>query len=137
MTSNRDKEIMVKPILIVADDEPGIRNFVRNVAEPLGYDVGEAGTGKEFRDLFGNVPTDVIILDLAMPEEHGPQLFDFIHEHHLETKIILVTGYSKTVLGNVQQQGIEKGLNIIGALNKPINIDDLEKLLKEALPPPN
>ena len=65
---------MTKPKLIVVDDDRGIRTFVRNVAEELGFEVSEAGTGVEYRELHGDTDAEIIILDIAMPEEHGTRV---------------------------------------------------------------
>lgn len=124
---------MTKPKLIVADDDSGIRTFVRNVAEDMGYEVGEAANGREYLDLFGDKPAGVIVLDITMPEEHGTGLFDFIHDYHQEAQIIMITGHSETYLSAAMRLGAEKGLNMIGGLNKPIKLDDLENLLKGAM----
>jgi len=128
---------MIIPTLIVADDDPGIRKFIRNVAEELGFKVGEAGSGVEYRELYGDVHADIIILDITMPEEHGTQLFDFIFEHHSNTKIVIITGHSEPYLTGAVKMGAKKGLNMLGGLKKPINLDDLEGMLKKALPSSN
>ena len=120
--------------VFAVDDDPGIRKFIRNVAEKLGFEVGEAKTGKEYLDVFGETPAEAIVLDIAMPEKHGIGLFDFIQEHHRQSKIAIVTGNSDVFLDGAIRLGAEKGLNMIGGLNKPIKLDDLEKLLKDALP---
>lgn len=125
---------MTKPKLIIVDDDFGIRTFIRNFAENLGFDVGEAGTGIEFRELHGNVHVDIIVLDIIMPEEHGVELFDFIHDHHQDCKIVVITGHLEAFLDAAMKLGKEKSLNMIGSLNKPINLDELEKLLRQVLP---
>lgn len=124
---------MTKPQLIAVDDDPGIRAFIRNVAEELGFEVGEASTGKEYLDLFGDTHAEVIILDIAMPEMHGIELFDFINEHHKKIKIIMITGRSEIFLDGAMRLAADKGVNVVGGLSKPIKLDDLEKLLKDCL----
>ena len=54
--------------------------------------------------------------------------------HHQQSKIVIITGYSDAFLNYAMQLGAEKGLNMVGGLSKPIKINDLEKLLKDALP---
>lgn len=123
-----------KPKLIIADDDPGIRNVVRNVAEGLGYEVGEAATGKQYLDHYGDTFAEVIILDIVMPEEHGLGLFDFIHENHQKSKIFIITGRGENFLDAAMKIAEKKGVNVVGGFNKPIKLDKFEKLLKDALP---
>jgi len=125
---------MPKPILIIADDDAGIRKYIRNVAEELGFEVGEAASGVEYRELYGATDAQIIMLDITMPEEHGIELFDFIHDRHPKSKIVIITGRSEVYLDGAIRLGTEKGLNMVGGLNKPINLEKLERLLKEALP---
>lgn len=124
---------MSSPKLIVVDDDGGIRTYIRNVAEEMGFEVGEAQTGKEYLDVFGDEHADMIVLDIAMPEMHGVELFDFLHDHHIDSKIIIITGYSGAFLDSAVQLATKKDLSVVGGLNKPIQIDDLEALLQEGL----
>jgi hypothetical protein len=57
--------------IVVADDEAGVRSFLRKVLEDGGYEVMEAANGKEALEeaLAGGV--DLVITDLVMPEQEG------------------------------------------------------------------
>lgn len=121
---------MKKAKLIIVDDDPAIRKFIRKFAEGLGFDVGEAGTGIEYREKFGDTHADIIFLDIAMPEEHGLALFDFFHNHHRQTPIVIITGRGEAFIDASIRLGVEKGLNMAGGLSKPIDFDEMERLLK-------
>lgn len=57
--------------LLIADDEPGIRDIIRKYAVFEGYDVMEAGNGLETLELARQHPFDLILLDVMMPELDG------------------------------------------------------------------
>jgi len=58
--------------VLVVDDEPKIRDVVRAYLEREGYSVLEAGTAARAVDLAGRA--DLMILDLALPDQAGEQV---------------------------------------------------------------
>src|SRR5215217_5350437 len=57
--------------ILLADDEPRIRDSVRMNLEIEGFDVFEAGNGVEALDKLRLVMPDVVVLDVMMPEMDG------------------------------------------------------------------
>jgi CheY-like chemotaxis protein len=57
--------------ILVVDDEPDVVEFLRNLLEDNGYDVGTAGDGVEAMRSVADDRPDLILLDLQMPEETG------------------------------------------------------------------
>jgi PAS domain S-box-containing protein len=57
--------------ILVADDEAGVRGFLRAVLEQGGYEVIEAANGKQALQKFRAGQLDLVITDLVMPEEEG------------------------------------------------------------------
>lgn len=57
--------------VLVADDHPVNREFVRRILEPLGASVTEAVDGAEAVDAASTVAFDLILLDLKMPGMGG------------------------------------------------------------------
>ena len=63
---------MVRKIkVLVVDDEPKIRMFIRANLEARGYEVYLAQDGTEAVEMTGRVAPDVIVLDLNMPRMDG------------------------------------------------------------------
>jgi len=63
---------MVRKIkVLVVDDEPKIRMFIRANLEARGYEVYLAQDGTEAVEMTGRVVPDVIVLDLNMPRMDG------------------------------------------------------------------
>lgn len=63
----------MKTILVV-DDEPRIRQLITYYLKMEGYDIIEAGNGKEALDIFNRKSIDMVILDLMMPVMDGMEL---------------------------------------------------------------
>ena len=82
--------------LLVADDEPTVRQFVRQVVErehaPVSA-VYEAATGLEALELAVNHRPDLVFLDVRMPEMDGLQAAQAILRRVPETCVVIATAH--------------------------------------------
>jgi PAS domain S-box-containing protein len=81
--------------VLVADDEPDLREFARAVLEHAGYDVLEAEDGEACVRVFtANVDRiGMILLDMTMPRMSGEEALEEIHTIR-DVPVILSSGYS-------------------------------------------
>jgi len=77
------------PNVLVVDDEMQIRRFLRSGFELDGYSVSEAENGREAIRAATLRPTDLIILDLALPDLDGSQVLERIRSWSSVPIIIL------------------------------------------------
>jgi two-component system KDP operon response regulator KdpE len=77
------------PNVLVVDDEVQIRRFLRSGFELDGYAVSEAENGREAIRAATLRPTDLIILDLALPDLDGSQVLERIRSWSNVPVIIL------------------------------------------------
>jgi two-component system KDP operon response regulator KdpE len=77
------------PNVLVVDDELQIRRFLRSGFELDGYSVSEAENGREAIRAATLRPTDLIILDLALPDLDGSQVLERIRSWSNVPVIIL------------------------------------------------
>jgi DNA-binding response OmpR family regulator len=65
----------VKPVakvrVLVVDDEPGIREIIKEYFEPEGFIVDQAADGVEALELFKKSRYSLVILDIMMPKADG------------------------------------------------------------------
>jgi two-component system KDP operon response regulator KdpE len=64
----------VRPTVLVIEDEPQLRRFLRSGLVPRGYTVREAGDGAEGLRMAEEFAPDVILLDLGLPDLDGVDL---------------------------------------------------------------
>lgn len=80
--------------ILVADDEPLVRRSLSELLSLSGYSVHTASNGREALELLKSSPvTDIVIADIKMPELDGIQLLKHIKRQHIDSQVILVTGY--------------------------------------------
>ena len=71
---------MSKVRVMVVDDEPSVRRFLKRSLMAHGYDVLEAETGEEALNMVALNPPDLIILDLGLPDIPGIVVMQRIRE---------------------------------------------------------
>ncbi len=62
---------MPTPVVVVIEDEPQIRRFVRSALEAEGWQVHEADTAKKGLTEAGTRKPDLLVLDLGLPDGDG------------------------------------------------------------------
>ena len=117
------------PILLIVDDEPDVRQLVRDVAEPMGWAVREAASGRELMDRYADIVPDAILLDIIMPDMDGIEVLNWLAEQRTSARIAVMTGYSATYTEVASALGTSQGLNIAHNLHKPFSIADLRRTL--------
>ena len=80
--------------VLVIDDEPHIRHFLRISLASQGFQVIEAATGREGLEKLSagaSAPNaDIVLLDLGLPDMDGQQVLDAIRQHY-EVPVIIVS----------------------------------------------
>jgi CheY-like chemotaxis protein len=108
-------------LVLVVDDDPDIRETVREILEDQGYRVLDAENGREAlgRLQAGSTP-DLILLDLSMPVMSGTE---FCSEQQKDPKLSRIPVVVVTATGTPDQK-VSK-LHINGLLRKPVGLDEL------------
>jgi two-component system KDP operon response regulator KdpE len=77
------------PTVVVIDDEPQMRRFLRAALESLGYRFHEAATGQDGLTEAATRQPDVIILDLGLPDLDGLEIIRRVREWSTVPIIVL------------------------------------------------
>lgn len=84
--------------IVIADDEPKIRQGLKELVESFGLPLkvcGEAKNGLEALRLIKEERPDIALVDICMPKLNGLQLLERIRESHPECRTIIVSGYNE------------------------------------------
>lgn len=79
--------------ILVIDDEPELRELMKDVLEDEGYQVCSAGSGADGIALNEQENPDLILLDMRMPEMDGIATLRAIRASDDQVLVIILTGY--------------------------------------------
>jgi CheY-like chemotaxis protein len=116
-----------KGVLLIVDDDPAVRQSLREFLITAGYDVRQAADGIQAVKQVDASPVDVVILDLVMPERDGLETLRILHKEHPGIKVIAM---SEKIPGLLR---IAELLGAVAGLSKPVQPETLLKLLSAAL----
>lgn len=84
---------MPKGSILVVDDELEIREGLTALLSSEGYSVTEAGTGEEGLARLEELPFDLVLLDVSLPDRNGIDLLREIHGRDPHLSKILITAF--------------------------------------------
>ncbi|UUX48863.1 response regulator [Nisaea acidiphila] len=119
--------------ILVVDDEPDFAAFVADAVEELGHAPELATTPKEFASAYSN-ETDVIFLDLFMPDMDGIEVLRFLSENGSRSSVVLMSGGDEALLKAGREIAQERGISVLGVLHKPIQLDSISDVLANKAP---
>jgi PAS domain S-box-containing protein len=84
-------------VILLAEDEPAVRDFAKRALERAGYTVLTAGDGDDAlrASRAWDNPIDVLVTDVVMPGMHGPELAYRIRRERPEIGILYISGYAE------------------------------------------
>jgi CheY-like chemotaxis protein len=87
--------------VLVVDDEPDVRNYLRAALEDADFLVETAVDGLEALDMVRRQPPDLISLDLVMPRHSGAKFFRELQKDKKLSRIpvLIVTGHARDEMG--------------------------------------
>ena len=77
--------------ILIVDDEPRIRELLRENLQYAGYACEEAGDGSAALSLLSGGGFDLVILDLMMPFMDGMTCLREMRNRHINTPVIILT----------------------------------------------
>jgi CheY-like chemotaxis protein len=105
--------------ILVVDDEPAVRELVREILEGGGYEVLTACNGREAMKVLRRNLVDLVITDLVMPEQEGIETIRAIHRGQPGLKILAMSGSAAPHLSTALKLGAHD------SIQKPFSIEAL------------
>ena len=124
---------MKQPELLLIDDEPALAEFVANAARECGFEPTVTSNDTSFRNQFRASRPDAVALDRGMPVD-GVELLRFMADEDFEGPVLIISGFDRRVLESAFRLGAAQGLNMVGPLEKPVRLEELEDLLRKLKP---
>lgn len=112
-------------VILLVDDDPGVRATIASLLADDGHTVVEAGSGAEALSCLDTTGTfDLLMTDLGMPKMNGWELIRNAKLKRPELPVVLITGWGETPRG---QRPSDPQPDAI--LAKPVTEDDLRQTI--------
>jgi CheY-like chemotaxis protein len=116
--------------ILVADDEPNIRNTIHDVLRKYGGTVTVAESGSVAIGLLGQSEFDLVISDIKMPDKSGYDVFAAARKHSVTLPVILMTGFGYDPNHSIVRAS-QEGLQAV--MFKPFKVEQLLAEVRKAL----
>ncbi|HUZ82596.1 MAG TPA: response regulator [Gaiellaceae bacterium] len=117
------------PLVLVVDDDPRLREYMRVNLEMEGYTVREASSGEEALDAIEDQAPALVLLDVVMPGIDGWQMLQRMQERYGSIPVIMFSGQvESTVASDAEERGAR------GFIGKPFDPQQLIERAKQLVP---
>jgi DNA-binding NtrC family response regulator len=119
--------MVAKPRILVVDDEPVVRESLRDWFTEDGYPIEMAADAREALKLLQGASWDILLTDVKMPGMDGLELQKKAREIDPGITVIIMTAYASV---DSALQAIKEGA--YDYVTKPLDPDDLEQIINRA-----
>lgn len=125
------KDLTGNSVILLVEDETAVRKFSARTLQEKGYEVIEAGNGREALEYLRSANAkgdaiDLIVTDVVMPEMDGPALVERAQKLLPDLKVIFMSGYAESTFRHRLSNDVD-----IHFLPKPFNLKDLAQKVKD------
>lgn len=125
-----ESQILGSGVILLVEDDEGVRSFSANALSELGYTVVEASDGM---DALKKLETEdlrphLLITDMIMPNMNGDELAEVVKRKFPDTKILFISGYTDGRIG--QKGALEADVNFLA---KPFSMKTLGEKVRSIL----
>ncbi len=119
---------MDKPRILLVDDDKNTADGLKKILLQDGYDTGCTYTGNEALDLIEAEHFDIVITDMKLPDISGFSIIEKVKKENIDIAVVMITAFSSI---QTAIDAMKKGAD--DYLTKPVNIEELELILKKIL----
>ena len=119
---------MKRPVALIVDDEPAIRELLNLTLTRMDVDCLLAGDLQEARSLLRERPVDLCLTDMKLPDGNGLELVSHIQQHLVQVPVAVITAH-----GNVESAVQALKYGAFDFVSKPVDLNALRNLVSTAL----
>lgn len=117
--------------IVLADDEPKLRDLFARYLTGLGHEVRTAADGNEVMAALASDHADLLVTDINMPDMDGIEILTTLRRNGSELPVIAISGG-----GYLDKNLLLSSAAMLGAvltLEKPFALDELRAAVEQAL----
>jgi two-component system nitrogen regulation response regulator NtrX len=114
--------------ILVIDDEPGVRNVLRDVLEDENYEVFLSEDGYQGLTTLETESVDLVVLDVWLPNMGGIQVLEKIKSSYPEIEVIIISGHA-----NISLAVKAVKIGAFDFLEKPLSLMKTITVIRNAL----
>ncbi len=114
--------------VLIVDDEDAALRLCSDIAAEVGLRVRTATTTEQALEILDELPVDMVITDLRVPELGGLELLRRLREHYPGVAVLVLTQY-----GTIQTAVEATRLGAADYVTKPFHIDELRRKLQRVV----
>lgn len=119
---------MIEPVVLIVDDEEGIRESLSDILQDDGYGILTSGSGEEAIKALRAQNPDLVFLDIWLPGMDGIQTLKEIKEINPDLPVIMISGH-----GNIELAVKATKMGAYDFLEKPLSLDRILLATKRAI----
>lgn len=118
--------------IIIADDSPTFREGIKSYLDNSpGFEVThEVSNGRALLSVINDKETDVVLLDIKMPEMDGVECTKYIRKRYPDIKILIISNYGELVF---IRELTQEGSGAHGYLLKNVEKEEIVFAIKKVL----
>lgn len=120
-----DTGVMHAPLVMVVEDDAGLRSVLARGLEEEGFRCEAVGTGSHLLERLGTMTADVLIVDIGLPDCDGRDACQALRARGIDTPVLFLTARDALV---DRLSGFEAGGD--DYLSKPFALDELVARLR-------
>ena len=120
--------MMAKALIMIVDDEEGIRGTLSGIFEDEGYDTLSAGSGEEAIRIAKESPPDIAILDIWLSGMDGLDTMKELKESNPDLPVIMISGHA-----NIELAVKATRIGAYDILEKPLSMEKVLLTVYRAL----
>ncbi|MGE3342632.1 MAG: sigma-54-dependent transcriptional regulator [Vicinamibacterales bacterium] len=115
-------------VILIVDDEAGVRASLGGVLRDEGYVVDAVESGEAALTQVGRRAYDVLLLDIWLPGIDGLETLEQLRRRGIESEVIMISGH-----GNIEHAVRATKLGAFDFIEKPLSLDKTVLAVRNAL----
>ena len=114
--------------LLIVDDEPGYREYLKRYLSREGYEIQTASSGREAIEISAKFKPEILLADWMLKDYmHGLDVGMALREQNPKLQILLMTGFPSAEIREAADHA-----DVFRFLEKPFGLDEVAEAIAQA-----